>query len=113
MHHRIAERLEAGDGESGGSRPERRSKTLVRALMRVHRGGDRRIERIGWREFRAPVIAQRGVKRDRARGDLDHEPVQPRFGDEIEQGRGRDQIDRPVERGFEIAVEIERDAWSR
>ena len=50
------------------------------------------------------VIAQRRVKRDRARGDRDREPVQPGFGDEIEQGRGRDQIDRPVERGFEIAA---------
>lgn len=62
MHDRIAECLEAGDGESGGSRPERRSKTLVCALVHVHRGSNRRIERIGWTEFSAPVIAQRCVK---------------------------------------------------
>ena len=94
VHDRIAERFEARDGESGRRRPERRPEALVGALMRVDRGGDGGIERIGWREADPPVIAQRRVKRDRARGDRDREPVQPGFGNQIEQGRGRDQIDR-------------------
>ncbi len=109
MHHGVAERFEARDGKSDGRRSERRPETLVGALMRIDPGGDRRIERIGRREFDPSVIAQRRVKRDRARGDLDREPVQPGLRDEIEQRRGGDQIDRPVKRGFEIAVEVERD----
>ena len=96
--------------QRGRSRPKRRSKALVGALMRVHRGNDapHRADRAE-SKIDAPVIAQRRIKRNRARRDLDREPVQPVLGDEIEQRRGRDQIDRPIERGFEIAVEIERD----
>ena len=108
MHDRIAERLEAGNGRSRRRRAERRPKALVGALMGIHRGRDRRIERIGGREFDAAIIAQRCIDRQRARGDIARKAIQPGFGDEIEQGRGRDQVDRAVERRFEIAAEIER-----
>jgi hypothetical protein len=76
VHHRIAERFEARDGEGGRCRSERRPKAFVCALMRVHRRCDGRIERIGWGEHRPPVIAQGRVKRDRARCQRDREPVQ-------------------------------------
>jgi hypothetical protein len=76
VHHRIAERFEARDGEGGRCRSERRPKAFVCALMRVHRRCDGRIERIGWGEHRPPVIAQGRVKRDRARCHRDREPVQ-------------------------------------
>src|SRR3954470_20913472 len=72
LHHRIAECLEAGDSESGGRRPEGRSKTFVCALVHVHRGSNRRIERIRWNEFSTPVIAQGRVKWNRARRYLDN-----------------------------------------
>ena len=74
--------------------------------MRVHRLGNSPIERIGRSEFDAAVVTERGVERDRARGDLDRQPFEPRVGHQIEQRRGGDKIDRPIERGFQVAIEI-------
>ena len=64
VHDRIAERFKSRDRDGRRRRPERGAKSLVGALMRVHRGDDRRIERIGRIEFDPPVVAQRRIERD-------------------------------------------------
>src|SRR5205085_11363960 len=107
VYHRITERFEARDYEGRRRRPERRTEAFVHALMRVHPGGNGCIERIRSSEPGAPVIAQRCVKRSRARGERAREPVEPGARNQIEQGRCRDQIDWPIERGFEVTVQIE------
>ena len=76
--------------------------------MRVHCGGDGCIERVGGTEFDPSVVAQCRIDRDFSRRDLDRQPFEPSRRDEIEQRRRGDQIDWPVERGFKIAIEIER-----
>ena len=63
---------------------------------------------VGRIDLDAAVVAQRRIDRQPPRRGLDHEPLQPFVGHEIEQRRGGDQIDRAVERGFEVAVEIDR-----
>ena len=108
MHYRISERLEFGDGRSGSRWAQRRPKALVGALMGIHGRRDGRIERIGRGQVNAAIIGQRRVDRQRARGDMAGKAIQPVFGDEIEQGRDRDQVFCAVERRCEIAAEIER-----
>ena len=61
-------------------------------LMGIHRGRDSRIEGIGGGEVDAAIVGQRGIDRQRARGDSAGQAIQPGFGDEIEQGRGRNHV---------------------
>ena len=56
----------------------------------------------------AAIVGQRRIERNCARCDLDDEPSEPVVGYEIKQCRSGDQIHRPIERGLEIAVKVER-----
>ena len=81
--------------------------------MRIDGGNDRRVEWIGWADLDPAVIAQRRIDRDRSRKGLDGQSIKPSLRYQIEQRRRGDQIDRPVERGFEVVVEIDRDRRQR
>ena len=99
---------EFGDRVAGRVAARAPAQSLCRRADAHSPHARRRVERIGGRDRDPPVVAQRRINRHRSRRDLDRQPLQPEFGDEIEQRRGGDQIDRPVERGFEIAIEVER-----
>ena len=64
-------------------------------------------------ECETAVEAQGRIERQPARGKLGDQALQPGRRDEVEQARSHDEIDRPVERKFEIAGEIERLAARR
>jgi hypothetical protein len=68
--------------------------------MAVHGGDHLQVERLGRIEARAPVIGQCGIDRQPPRCRLDSKPLQPLRRHEIEQGRGGDQIQSPVEGQF-------------
>ena len=92
LNDRISERLKPGNGRSGGRGAQRRPKALVGTLMGVDRRRDGVIERIGRGKVGAPIVGQRCIDRQRVRGDVADKAVQPVFGDEIEQGRDRNQV---------------------
>src|SRR5664279_6019575 len=96
----IAAAVNAHQRTDKGFGPALGPKTFIRALMRVHCGGDGRIERVGGTEFDPSVVAQCRIDRDFSRRDLDRQPFEPSRRDEIEQRRRGDQINRPIERDF-------------
>jgi hypothetical protein len=108
MHDAAAQRFKSCDRGARRQGPERGAKSFVPALVRVDRGDHCRIERMESVEFNAAVITQRRIDRDRARQSLDHQSLEPSLRNQIEQRRRGDQIDRPVERRFEIMIEIDR-----
>jgi hypothetical protein len=71
------------------------------------------IQGVGRRQRDAPVKAQSGVEGEIARGDLGHQPLNPLRRGKVEEGRGRDQIDRSVERRFEVTGKIDGDRTNR
>ena len=108
LHHRIADGFETPGRRGGRGGTERRTEPLVAALVLVHGVDDGGIERIDRIERRKTVIAERRIDRQAARRALGHQPVEPVMRHQIEQRRGGDQLDRPVERGLEVARKIDR-----
>ena len=76
--------------------------------MPVHGRDDVGIEAMRRIERDPPVITERGIDRQPARRRFDQQALEPILRHEIEQRRRRDQIDRTVERKFEIAHQIDR-----
>ena len=90
------------------ARPERRAETLVGALVQVEAGQEFGIEdctRIG---DGAAVIGERRVNRQPPRRRFDDQAIEPIGRNEVEQRRCGDQVERAIERQFEIAGEIDR-----
>src|SRR5262249_22081690 len=110
---RVTRRLEGSDCRLGGARTERGTEALVGLLMLVDTGDDCGIEGSDRIEDAWAVVIERAVERQAPRGDCGDQPLEPFSRDQVEQrGRGHE-IYRSVERRFEIAPQIDRDAGDR
>ena len=108
LHHAITDRLKSSHRDCRRLRPQRRTKALVPALVPIDRRHHFGVERIARLKRGAAVIAERRIDRQPASRGLDRQPFEPWFGNQIEQRRAGDEIERPVEHELEIAGKIDR-----
>src|SRR5712692_3657818 len=100
--------LEPLDGTRRRGRPECRTEALIGALMRVEASQEFAIGKAAGLRGGAAVVRQRRIDREPTRGRLDDQAIEPFRRNEVEQRRGCNEIDRAVEREFEVADEIDR-----
>src|SRR5262249_43102285 len=76
--------------------------------MSIDGGEDRCIKRIRRADLGPSVVIQGRVDWDRSPYNFVNEPYQPSLRDQIEQRKRRHEINLPIERIVECAIEIER-----
>ncbi len=81
--------------------------------MAINGGDHRIIERIGGLDRDVIIVGQGDVDRQPPRRGFHDETLQPCIGNEVEQRRRGDEIDRPVERRFEVPDQIDRSRADR
>jgi hypothetical protein len=89
-------------------RAKRRPKPLVAALVAVDRSDDFEVERFCGFKARTPVVGKRCIDRQPPCRGLDREPFEPFGRHQVEQSRGGDELQRPVEGDFKVTGEIDR-----